>query len=61
MMANPPSPLYVVLEGGRVAHVLGDDEHTDCGLIVPFDAQWTTDQPDKICAKCQKAEDADAT
>jgi len=59
--AEAPSPHYVVLEGGRVAHVIGDDEHTECRLPIPFDARWTSEQPDKVCAKCQKAEDADAT
>jgi hypothetical protein len=62
MMAEPPSALYVTLPGGRVDHIIGDDEHTVCGQPVPLLASWTREPAGTVCSKCEpKVEDGDET
>lgn len=55
----PRETMFVTLEEGHIAHVIGEDEHTECGLPIPPLEQWTTDEPTRVCAKCRKAQDAD--
>lgn len=41
-----PDIKYVELDGAW--HILGDNEHTDCGLLVPPLAEWTRETPAKL-------------
>lgn len=49
------SAMYVILD--KTEHILGGDEHTRCGLLVPQASTWTKEPTGKVCALCTKAEE----
>jgi hypothetical protein len=55
----PRQPMYVELDDKLPPHIIGDHEVTLCGLVVPQALTWTTEEPEKVCPKCRKAEDGD--
>lgn len=50
---------YVTLPDDKTAHIIGDGQRTRCGEALPYNSDWTRDEPEKVCAKCRKAQDAD--
>ena len=51
---------YVHLPDDKSEHIIGDGQRTECGIVLPYNSPWTTDEPDKVCPKCRKAtQDAD--
>lgn len=38
--------MYVELDGAW--HLIGDDEHTECGIVIPQATLWTRELPERI-------------
>lgn len=46
--------MFVVLD--KTEHILGGDEHTLCGLVVPTNGTFTKVAAGKVCSNCQTVE-----